>query len=410
MREYQNMTMTLKILVIDSVQDTLDEISNILADNFELVPFLTPQEAIFNIDKIAPDFIVLGNELSGGDGANLCKEIKKSKIHQNVPIVIISEQYSPSFIQKCYQAGAYDTIEKVLLADLLLLKLKSFQQQRHENFEMKQQFQQAQNLALDAMKSNSRLGQVMVFIEHSYGVNQIETLAQRLFHQLESLSLTGYLWTCINKKENFFGHDGNVPAKEEALLSVETNENRFVDVKSNTVVLFPHIRLLITNMPINDENEYGQIKDLLPVIMGAMNAKIEAIEEQTIMTEQAQKLTDSFLNIKETMVTLAAGLNHNNKVCITLLEKMYVELQASLPGLALEFTQEEFILNLAQNTVEKLTDKLNNTDETNKKLAQILLTMQKLVNEQNTVIEQIKQDLVSSHADVEEDYEDIELF
>ena len=411
------MKMRYKVLLANNDVEIHSNVRNTLSSSYQIFCFTSPHEALQNLDVLMPDLIILDTDFTDRDGFNLCKEIKANPLFQYTPVVFLSLSTDQDSILKSYEVGACEFLATSQITKLLLAKVKLHQKLSTDRLQLMQQVQEAHSMAMQAMQGTSTLGQVMRFIEQSYGINKIETLAHRFFSFLETLSLKSCFVASIDNQEYFFSDEGEVRSLEKQLLCNMESNGRFIDTGCQTIVIFPHIKLLIKNMPLDDEKSYGETKDLLPVIAGAMNAKIEAIEKKTISVNHAKKLTDSFQSIKESLVNLAGNLKTNSQKCISHLSRMYLDLQERLPGLALEYEQEEVILDLAKNTMEKLTDRLNNTEETNHKLAEVLLTMQLLVNEQNNVVDQIKKDLLNQSAvneleisNEDKSYDDVELF
>ncbi|NQZ23662.1 MAG: response regulator [Colwellia sp.] len=409
--------MRYKVLLANNDVDIHSDVRNALSSSYQIFCFTSPHKALQELDVLMPDLIILDTDFTDKDGFSLCKEIKANPLFKNTPVVFLSLSADQDNILKSYEVGACEFLAQSQITKLLLAKVKLHQKLSTDRLQLMQQVQETHAMAMQAMQGTSTLGQVIRFIEQSYGINQIETLAHRLFSLLGTLSLKSCFLTCIDNQEYFFGDEGEVKPLEKQLLYNTISNGRFIDTGCQTLVIFPHIKLLIKNMPLDDEKSYGEMKDLLPVIAGAVNAKIEAIEEQTIAVGHAKKLTDSFQSIKESLVNLASNLNDNSQKCILHLSRMYLDLQESLPGLALEYEQEEVILDLAKNTMGKLTNRLNNTAEINHKLAKVLLTMQGLVNEQNNAVDQIQKDLLSQAtvneleiSNEDNSYDDVELF
>lgn len=84
------------------------------------------------INQIKPNLVILDVFLSGIDGLDICKKIKKSPFTKNLPVLIISgfPWISQSAI---YEYGANDFIAKPFETSELLYKIHKIFNRKHES-------------------------------------------------------------------------------------------------------------------------------------------------------------------------------------------------------------------------------------------------------------------------------------
>ncbi len=83
--------MSKKILVVDDDKDILDIISFILSEKDYHVIQSQTADVVSYLEQIKPDLILLDNWLAGDIiGADICKIIKASALHSNIPVILIS--------------------------------------------------------------------------------------------------------------------------------------------------------------------------------------------------------------------------------------------------------------------------------------------------------------------------------
>lgn len=109
-----------KILVIDDDPDILDVVKMIL-ESHDYDVLVSENANIFGLlDGHLPDLILLDILLSGEDGRDLAKRIKKNKKTEKIPIVMLSAY--PDARKSTIEAGANDFISKPFeVADLLMV-------------------------------------------------------------------------------------------------------------------------------------------------------------------------------------------------------------------------------------------------------------------------------------------------
>lgn len=122
-----------RILLIDDDKDFLTILKNTLSrKGFEVHAHESWDENIELVNRIKPNLIILDVFLSGIDGLDICKKIKKSPFTKNIPVLIISgfPWISQSAI---YEYGANDFIAKPFELNKLLHKIHKIFNRKHES-------------------------------------------------------------------------------------------------------------------------------------------------------------------------------------------------------------------------------------------------------------------------------------
>lgn len=405
----------MKILIIDDDKLIHKVITKKLSEHFDFIHAYNGAEGIMMAQSKNPDAILLDVEMPGRNGYEVCELLRANDITAELPILFLSAKSDIQKVMLGYEAGADDYIVKPFDCEVLKSKINVVIKYRLEKLTLSQQVEEAQDTAMEALTGSSELGQVMLFVEQSYGINQMDTLAKRFFSLTSNLNLNVALFTDVCNEHCFFSSSGIVKPLEKDLLVGARESNRFIDFGCRTIVNYPRVSLLVKNMPLNDAERYGRYKDLFPAVLGAMDAKVYSLETELTIIRHAQKLTESFQSVKETLVNLAGTLNSNQHASFDLMNSMYQKLEDKIPRLGLEEDQEKFVLDTVHETISLVTNTMADSDQTNKTLARVLLTMQKLVDEQNKIVEEVKQEKLRVQGEVhdipEDDYQmDVELF
>jgi two-component system response regulator VicR len=113
-----------KILVVDDDQSILDamEITLKLQD-YEVETTTKGEETFSKIESFNPDLIFMDVYLSGMDGREICKQIKRENKTKHIPVIIFSANKSMKEVFK--DSGANDFIGKPFNMDELYDKVKN---------------------------------------------------------------------------------------------------------------------------------------------------------------------------------------------------------------------------------------------------------------------------------------------
>lgn len=113
-----------KILVADDDPAILDAIQMMLELELYEVDTTVNGETIYIMEKEYPDLLLLDIWMSGQDGREICKFLKKNPLTKHIPIIMISA--SRDVKQSAKEAGADDFIAKPFEKNELLSKVAKF--------------------------------------------------------------------------------------------------------------------------------------------------------------------------------------------------------------------------------------------------------------------------------------------
>jgi CheY-like chemotaxis protein len=98
-----------KIIFADDDPTIQDVINLIFEGEYEVTTF-SKGDALMKNNFIVPDLFLLDKQLSGMDGLDICRFLKKQESTKNVPVIVISA--TPNIADLAKSAGADDVIAK----------------------------------------------------------------------------------------------------------------------------------------------------------------------------------------------------------------------------------------------------------------------------------------------------------
>jgi len=214
----------------------------------------------------------------------------------------------------------------------------------------------AAQAATIAMTNASELGRVIHFIESTFDMHAPSALANGIFHLLGSLGLRACLcfrWS-HDPLETYGSDNGPVPEDDIQLLEQFQASGRIVDFSQRTLVNYPRVSLLVQNMPVEDAEQYGRIKDLLPIILGAVNEKLATLDQEKTIYQNSLDTVQAFSHFRNITFRLAKQHNEISTNAIDELTTMKDLIFARLPGLGLDEDQERYIESILEEMLDKV--------------------------------------------------------
>jgi len=408
------MDKTLKILAIDDDKISQKFIMRAVKDEFDLRSAYSGEEGLEIVEEYQPDLILLDVEMPGLNGYEVCDKLKLSEKTQHIPVVFLSGHSSLQERMQGFEVGADDYVVKPFVPETLRAKLHVLVKYRDVSTFLREQVNEAQKTAYIAMTGSSELGQAMGLVEQSYAINNYDDLSEHMFNFTNNMQLNCSMLIKSDEKSEYYSSKGNISPLEQELLTMLCSSKRFHDFGCRTQINYPNVSLLIKNMPLDNMERYGRIKDLMPPILGAFDAKIRTLNIENAIKQQSVELNESFQTIKDTIHDLGLSMRENAKGGHLVLSGMLQELSQALPSMGLEDDQENYILDHIESAIQTTTSITDAGDNISGSFEMVIQQLQTLVEKQNNLVETSLMNQQQQEAEASTDNSDtsmdIELF
>ncbi|MBL4680450.1 MAG: response regulator [Pseudomonadales bacterium] len=292
-----------------------------------------------------PDIILLDVEMPGLNGYEVCEKLRNTEQISEIPIVFLSGRSDMRERLLGYEVGADDYMTKPFEADHLVARLRVLSRYSRDRLELRAQYLLAKSTAMTAMSGTSEIAIAMQFMEHSISYTNIEETIEGLLETTDQFSIECCICVfCEDGEILWFSSEGTISPIEKELISEGKRDSRFVDFGSKTVVNYPDISMLVKNMPLEDMERYGRLKDLLPVLISTVNTKLNAIKTHHALIGESDDLKSSFTEIRANLFKLASTIVENRTRSTELIENTTHNMSMNLLRMGLDEDQEVYLL------------------------------------------------------------------
>ncbi len=112
------------ILIVDDVVTNLDILSAILT-SYDVIAATNGEDAIHMANSEKIDLILLDIMMPNIDGYEVCKRIKSNKLTKDIPILFITAKSDIDSIERAYECGGADYVNKPISAKEILSKVNT---------------------------------------------------------------------------------------------------------------------------------------------------------------------------------------------------------------------------------------------------------------------------------------------
>lgn len=212
-----------------------------------------------------------------------------SSAFEGLSIVLLIDRLNLDERLKACELGADDCISSHIDHDDLVTRLQSTIYNAIANKQLKEQLKAASDVAMSAMSSTSDMGVNIQFLLDSHHCSNLDELGQLLFKSMHHFGLSCSLQMRSQFQIKNMEANGMERTMESKLLSELKDAGRFYDFGARTVMNYDSISVLIKNMPLENPEKYGVIKDNIFGLLQGASARIESLDLQEMVNQEHQK-------------------------------------------------------------------------------------------------------------------------
>lgn len=301
------------ILGVDDEPTNRMILEEIFENQLEFVCVDSGQACLDSVAQRKPDLILLDVSMPGMNGLEVCKTLRADSDSSELPIIFVSALGSADERLAGYEAGGDDYITKPFVAKELKAKVEVTVKQHKAKKELKESSGYAMQTAMTAMTSAAELGLIVRFLQDSFNCKNVEELANKAFECVTQYDVEASLIVQQGEEDiSIFSDNVERPLETAAVELLRTKGRIFTH---GNKIIFNGIRasLLIKNLPDDDDDKVGRLRDHFAVLLDGLDARLESLEIERELAEKQKRLSDA---IKSTQVEIMAidDIHRNQQV------------------------------------------------------------------------------------------------
>lgn len=368
-----------RVFIVDDDVILLEILDNALPEDFDRELFTSGEACLARVAELRPDIIILDLTLPGIDGYEVCRRLKEDFETQDIPILFVSAQDNIETQLLCYEAGGNDFILKPFDPAQLVHKLRVAGRILAEKQALNEQAGYAQRTAMSAIVSMGELGVVLQFLSKSFACKTVEELALAAIEAMRQYDLNAAVQIRLGKNSLSLSQNGrNVPL-EVSVLNHVCHSGRIFQLKTHCVFNYGHVTLMVNNMPVEDPDRCGRIRDNGALLAEGADARMKAIEAETLAQGRRAGIEAAIPHVHDTLDAVQASYRRNSLEMTQVMIEFQEELVKSYIHLGLSQGQEEFMTSMTSEFMQRMVGAQDESLATVAQLKGLALLMENLV-------------------------------
>lgn len=341
------MDVSLRVFVVDDDPIVLDMLAGMLDGLCSAETFTSAEACLARVADVKPDLFLLDILMPGMDGYALCRRLKEDWDTQDIPVLFVSAHDDTDTRLLCYEAGGDDFIQKPFEPAELLGKLNVAGRILAEKKALHEQAGYAQRTAMAAMVSMGELGVVLQFLSKSFACANVDELASAVIDAMRQYDLQAAVQMRLGDEVLSLSQNGHNVPLEVSVLNHVKESGRIFQFKSRCVFNYGRVTLMVNNMPLEDADRCGRIRDNGALLAEGAEARLRAIETEMQAARRRAGIEAALPRLYSTLDDVQGNYRRN---CFELTQVM-IDFQETLTKafihLGLMERQEEQLSNMA---------------------------------------------------------------
>ncbi len=371
----------LLVFIVDDDEIILTVLREILAEQCAIECFASAEACRARLAERKPDMLLLDLTLPGMDGYTFCRELKDDWETQDIPVVFVSANDDIETRLSCYEAGGEDFIIKPFAPAEIQCKLQVAERIIASKRSLNEQAGYAQRTALSAMTSMGELGVVLQFLSKSFACDDVEALGAAILEASRQWDLQAAVQLRLDGRIYSVSANGAEVPLEVAVLSHMRNSGRIFQFKSRCVFNYGNVTLLLNNMPLDDDERAGRIRDNVALLAEGADARMQAIESDLRARRRREGIEAVLPRVQQVVQSVQANYRRSSFELTQSMVEFEQVLVKSFISLGLTEEQEEFLTGLTSEQMRTMAESQDQGSQIVGQLQELADSLEKLLRD-----------------------------
>jgi CheY-like chemotaxis protein len=334
------------VLSVDDEYFFLDMITETLCDEYEVVTANNGEEALAVLDKQRPELIILDVQMPQLNGYETCSRIRTKEDYVDVPILFVSAKDAFDDRIKGLEVGGDDYLTKPINLAFLDAKVKGLMGVAAARRQLKESVAYTSAAAMTAMTSMSELGCLLEAYKAFNGCVEFGELAKAVVTAVGAFGLQCVVQLRTPYGQVNFSSRGPASPLDLSIIDHMTTMERIVQFKSRMSVTYERASLLVNNMPVDDADRCGRLRDHLAMLIEAAQVRIASISASIEAGRRGEVITQMIERISHTLTDVDRAQREGRAATLLAVNNAMASAETALLNLALSDKQERYLVDI----------------------------------------------------------------
>lgn len=367
------MSSSASILVVDDDSTMQEMFDASLGGQYRITAAASGEEALAAVCRQRPDVILLDVEMPPGiDGYATCRRLKEQDDTAEIPVIFVSGHDCIEDRLKGYAAGGEDYITKPCDTQELEAKITHSLRAAEERTGLKQQAHYASSTAMTAMTSMSEMGALIEAVKSFGACGDYRALAEATLAGLALFGLAGATQIRSDGDTLTYTPQGAASPLAVSVINHMASMERIVQFQSRMAITYPHISLLVNDMPTDDPDRCGRLRDHLAMLVENAEARAQAIAASAESLRRGTTIERAIASITSALEKIDHAQRESQVAARLAVEVVTQRMETAYISVALSTSQEDYMAGILRDGLDYLLNTQTDVFELQNQLSSIV--------------------------------------
>lgn len=344
------------LLVVDDDIVIREMLVESLGDDYRIIQAGDGPAAVDAVQGGEVELVILDVEMPGMDGYETCRRIKQGEQGAALPVIFLSAHDKVEDRLVGYEAGGEDYLLKPFDALELRAKIRHLLRAKQERASTREIANYASSTAMSAMTNLGELGTVLETLKAFNACHDLQSLAEAVLRGLGSFGLSGAAQIRAGNDTVTRASHGRATPLELSVIGNMSHMERIVQFKSRLSVTYDHASLLVTDMPFQDQERCGRLRDHLAMLVDGADVRAAAIEIGLESARRGDAIKQTVDRITEILAKIDEE-QRQNRIKLSLEVSAFVErVESAILSVALTEAQDAYLSGVIRQGLDRIID------------------------------------------------------
>lgn len=354
-------------------------IESVFADEYVVEVFTSAEGFLRRLEAQKPDILLLNVGLPDQDGFLLCRDLKQNPETAAIPVVFITRNDTAEARLAGYEAGGEDFIFKPYVIDEIRHRIRRIRQVIEGRESMRQQLAGSEELSTLLLSNMDEYAALIKFMRVLSESADADAVAQAVLGMLHSYRLQGAVQVRLPDRTFTLGDAGRDHPMETAIIAHARTLDRIFQFKRCSAYNFEHLTVLVNNMPTEDADLCGRLRDHLAIATEVADAHIHAMAADQRFQGTQQDIGKLLPGIRKTIHDYIERREQAHRTAAAQVRELVDQLILSFTPLGLSQELEEEISAMVLEKAQGILAVFDHADDTTATLGELQQRLQAML-------------------------------
>lgn len=329
------------VVIIDDDEITVAASATALEEFFNPVTFTSTEDALNNLEHCQPNVVVLDILMPELDGYETCRRLRAELPADKQPaVVFLSSLDSLENRLAAYDAGGDDFLLKPVVPEELLRKVQAMQAVVTERNRLQRERGSVQQMAMSFLTNLGEAGTELSFLRNAPNCPDSQALAELTLSTLHDYGLNSAIHYRVPWGNETYSMQDTASPLVQSLFANACKMERIFQFRTRLIINYPTVSLLIKNLPIEDEERCGRLRDYLAIVAEGCENNLRGLIIKRAVERHAHELETTALAVEEAIDNLRRQYQEQRQTTKQILQQMNAQITMRLVACDLSEFQE----------------------------------------------------------------------